>query len=173
MKMKKAYLYLLIGTILMFFSLRIVHLDLIIHLCSYLLITYALFLINEKYQSFTLTFASQLMIGLFLFDILQVGNAPLQTSPFLLTIILNTLILVNQLLVFYLIIKSESDETESFNILKYKQMDIFISLSLLSLYLFSYFSSFAYSLFTILHLYFFFFLIYVFYKFYQWHDHSS
>lgn len=169
--MKKAYLYLLIGTILMFFSLRIVHLDLIIH--SYLLITYALFLINEKYQSFTLTFASQLMIGLFLFDILQVGNAPLQTSPFLLTIILNTLILVNQLLVFYLIIKSESDETESFNILKYKQMDIFISLSLLSLYLFSYFSSFAYSLFTILHLYFFFFLIYVFYKFYQWHDHSS
>ena len=171
--MKKAYLYLLIGTILMFFSLRIVHLDLIIHLCSYLLITYALFLINEKYQSFTLTFASQLMIGLFLFDILQVGNAPLQTSPFLLTIILNTLILVNQLLVFYLIIKSESDETESFNILKYKQMDIFISLSLLSLYLFSYFSSFAYSLFTILHLYFFFFLIYVFYKFYQWHHHSS
>ena len=170
--MKKAYLYLLIGTILMFFSLRIVHLDLIIHLCSYLLITYALFLINEKYQSFTLTFASQLMIGLFLFDILQVGNAPLQTSPFLLTIILNTLILVNQLLVFYLIIKSESDETESFNILKYKQMDIFISLSLLSLYLFSYFSSFAYSLFTILHLYFFFFLIYVFYKFYQWHHHS-
>ena len=46
--MKKAYLYLLIGTILMFFSLRIVHLDLIIHLCSYLLITYALSLINEK-----------------------------------------------------------------------------------------------------------------------------
>ena len=171
--MKKAYLYLLIGTILMFFSLRIVHLDLIIHLCSYLLITYALFLINEKYQSFTLTFASQLMIGLFLFDILQVGNAPLQTSPFLLTIILNTLILVNQLLVFYLIIKSESDETESFNILKYKQMDIFISLSLLSLYLFSYFSFFASSLFNILHLYFFFFLIYVFYKFYHWHHHSS
>ena len=125
--MKKAYLYLLIGTILMFFSLRIVHLDLIIHLCSYLLITYALFLINEKYQSFTLTFASQLMIGLFLFDILQVGNAPYK----LFLIILNTLILVNQLLVFYLIIKSESDETESFNILKYKQMDIFISLSLL------------------------------------------
>ena len=171
--MKKAYLYLLIGTILIFFSLRIVHLDLIIHLCSYLLITYALFLINEKYQSFTLTFASQLMIGLFLFDILQIGNAPLQTSPFLLTIILNTLILVNQLLVFYLIIKSESDVTESFNILKYKQMDIFISLSLFILYLFSYFSFFAYSLFTILHLYFFFFLIYVFYKFYQWHHHSS
>ena len=118
MKMKKAYLYLLIGTILMFFSLRIVHLDLIIHLCSYLLITYALFLINEKYQSFTLTFASQLMIGLFLFEILQVGNAPLQTSPFLLTTILNTLILVNQLLVFYLIIKSESDVTESFNMSK-------------------------------------------------------
>ena len=129
--MKKAYPYLLIGTILMFFSLRIVHLDLIIHLCSYLLITYALFLINEKYQSFTLTFASQLMIGLFLFDILQVGNAPLQTSPFLLTIILNTLILVNQLLVFYLIIKSESDVTESFHVFKYKRMDIFISLSLL------------------------------------------
>ena len=173
MKMKKAYPYLLIGTILMFFSLRIVHLDLIIHLCSYLLITYALFLINEKYQSFTLTFASQLMIGLFLFDILQVGNAPLQTSPFLLTIILNTLILVNQLLVFYLIIKSESDVTESFHVLKYKQMDIFISLSLFILYLFSYFIFFAYSLFTILHLYFFFFLIYVFYKFYQWHHHSS
>ena len=170
--MKKAYLYLLIGTILMFFSLRIVHLDLIIHLCSYLLITYALFLINEKYQSFTLTFASQLMIGLFLFDILQVGNAPLQTSPFLLTIILNTLILVNQSLVFYLIIKSESDVTESFHVLKYKQMDIFISLSLFILYLFSYFSFFAYSLFNILHLYFFFFLIYVFYKFYQWHHHS-
>ena len=170
--MKKAYLYLLIGTILMFFSLRIVHLDLIIHLCSYLLITYALFLINETYQSFTLTFASQLMIGLFLFDILQVGNAPLQTSPFLLTIILNTLILVNQLLVFYLIIKSESDVTESFHVLKYKQMDIFISLSLFILYVFSYFSFFAYSLFTILHLYFFFFLIYVFYKFYQWHHHS-
>lgn len=170
--MKKAYLYLLIGTILMFFSLRIVHLDLIIHLCSYLLITYALFLINEKYQSFTLTFASQLMIGLFLFDILQVGNAPLQTSPFLLTIILNTLILVNQSLVFYLIIKSESDVTESFHVLKYKQMDIFISLSLFILYLFSYFSFFASSLFNILHLYFFFFLIYVFYKFYQWHHHS-
>lgn len=171
--MKKAYLYLLIGTILMFFSLRIVHLDLIIHLCSYLLITYALFLINEKYQSFTLTFASQLMIGLFLFDILQVGNAPLQTSPFLLTIILNTLILVNQLLVFYLIIKSESDVTESFHVFKYKRMDIFISLSLFILYLFSYFSFFASSLFNILHLYFFFFLIYVFYKFYQWHHHSS
>ena len=171
--MKKAYLYLLIGTILMFFSLRIVHLDLIIHLCSYLLITYALFLINEKYQSFTLTFASQLMIGLFLFEILQVGNAPLQTSPFLLTTILNTLILVNQLLVFYLIIKSESDVTESFHVLKYKQMDIFISLSLFILYLFSYFSFFASSLFNILHLYFFFFLIYVFYKFYHWHHHSS
>ena len=170
--MKKAYLYLLIGTILMFFSLRIVHLDLIIHLCSYLLITYALFLINEKYQSFTLTFASQLMIGLFLFDILQVGNAPLQTSPFLLTIILNTLILVNQLFVFYLVIKSESDVTESFHVFKYKRMDIFISLSLFILYLFSYFSFFAYSLFNILHLYFFFFLIYVFYKFYQWHHHS-
>lgn len=169
--MKKAYLYLLIGTILMFFSLRIVHLDLIIH--SYLLITYALFLINEKYQSFTLTFASQLMIGLFLFDILQVGNAPLQTSPFLLTIILNTLILVNQLLVFYLIIKSESDVTESFHVFKYKRMDIFISLSLFILYLFSYFSFFASSLFNILHLYFFFFLIYVFYKFYHWHHHSS
>ena len=171
--MKKAYLYLLIGTILMFFSLRIVHLDLIIHLCSYLLITYALFLINEKYQSFTLTFASQLMIGLFLFEILQAGNTPLQTSSSLLTTVLNLLILVNQLLVFYLIIKSESDETESFNILKYKQMDIFISLSLLSLYLFSYFSFFASSLFNILHLYFFFFLIYVFYKFYHWHHHSS
>lgn len=168
--MKKAYLYLLIGTILMFFSLRIVHLDLIIH--SYLLITYALFLINEKYQSFTLTFASQLMIGLFLFDILQVGNAPLQTSPFLLTIILNTLILVNQLFVFYLVIKSESDVTESFHVFKYKRMDIFISLSLFILYLFSYFSFFASSLFNILHLYFFFFLIYVFYKFYQWHHHS-
>ena len=171
--MKKAYLYLLIGTILMFFSLRIVHLDLIIHLCSYLLITYALFLINEKYQSFTLTFASQLMIGLFLFDILQVGNAPLQTSPFLLTTILNTLILVNQLLVFYLVIKSESDVTESFHVFKYKRMDIFISLSLFILYLFSYFSFFASSLFNILHLYFFFFLIYVFYKFYHWHHHSS
>lgn len=168
--MKKAYLYLLIGTILMFFSLRIVHLDLIIH--SYLLITYALFLINEKYQSFTLTFASQLMIGLFLFDILQVGNAPLQTSPFLLTTILNTLILVNQLFVFYLVIKSESDVTESFHVFKYKRMDIFISLSLFILYLFSYFSFFASSLFNILHLYFFFFLIYVFYKFYQWHHHS-
>lgn len=171
--MKKAYLYLLMGTVLMFFSLRIVHLDLIIHLCSYLLITYALFLINEKYQSFTLTFASQLMIGLFLFEILQAGNTPLQTSSSLLTTVLNLLILVNQLLVFYLIIKSESDETESFNILKYKQMDIFISLSLLSLYLFSYFSFFASSLFNILHLYFFFFLIYVFYKFYHWHHHSS
>ena len=169
--MKKAYLYLLIGTILMFFSLRIVHLDLIIHLCSYLLITYALFLINEKYQSFTLTFASQLMIGLFLFEILQVGNAP--TSPFLLTTILNTLILVNQLFVFYLVIKSESDVTESFHVFKYKRMDIFISLSLFILYLFSYCSFFASSLFNILHLYFFFFLIYVFYKFYHWHHHSS
>ena len=171
--MKKAYLYLLIGTILMFFSLRIVHLDLIIHLCSYLLITYALFLINEKYQSFTLTFASQLMIGLFLFEILQAGNTPLQTSSSLLTTVLNLLILVNQLLVFYLIIKSESDVTESFHVFKYKRMDIFISLSLFILYLFSYFSFFASSLFNILHLYFFFFLIYVFYKFYHWHHHSS
>lgn len=171
--MKKAYLYLLIGTILMFFSLRIVHLDLVIHMCSYLLIIYALFLINESYNSFTLTFASQLMIGLFLFEVLQAGNDPLQTSTSLFTTILNTLILVNQLLVFYLIIKSESDVTESFNALKYKQMDIFISLNLFILYFFSYFSFFAYSLFTLLHLCFFFFLIYVFYKFYEWHHHSS
>ena len=171
--MKKAYLYFLMGTVLMFFSLRIVQLDLIIHLCSYFLIIYALSLINERHQDYTLTFASQLMIGLFLFEILQAGNTPLQTSSSLLTTVLNLLILVNQLLVFYLIIKSESDETESFNILKYKQMDIFISLSLLSLYLFSYFSFFASSLFNILHLYFFFFLIYVFYKFYHWHHHSS
>ena len=109
------------------------------------------------------------MIGLFLFEILQVGNAP--TSPFLLTTILNTLILVNQLFVFYLVIKSESDVTESFHVFKYKRMDIFISLSLFILYLFSYFSFFASSLFNILHLYFFFFLIYVFYKFYHWHHH--
>ena len=171
--MKKAYLYLLMGTVLMFFSLRIVQLDVIIHLCSYFLIIYALSLINERHQDYTLTFASQLMIGLFLFEILQAGNTPLQTSSSLTNNCFKFVDSCQSLLVFYLIIKSESDETESFNILKYKQMDIFISLSLLSLYLFSYFSSFAYSLFTILHLYFFFFLIYVFYKFYQWHHHSS
>ena len=79
--MKKAYLYLLMGTVLMFFSLRIVQLDLIIHLCSYFLIIYALSLINKRHQDYTLTFASQLMIGLFLFEILQAGTLHYRLPP--------------------------------------------------------------------------------------------
>lgn len=170
--MKNAYLYLLIGTILMFFSLGIIGLDLIIHISGYALMIYAMSLLNEKYDCFTLTLASQFTVGLLLVEILQIGIARLLSSSTLFSILFITLILIVQLLIFYLIIKSEGDATESLVVQTYQQIDFFISIGLLVLYFCSYFSTFAYSLFAILDLCFFFFLLYIFYKLYQLHHRS-
>ena len=49
--MKKAYLYLLIGTILMFFSLGIIALDLIIHIAGYGLMILGMLLILQQRES--------------------------------------------------------------------------------------------------------------------------
>ena len=162
--MKKAYLYLLIGTILMFFSLGIIALDLIIHIAGYGLMILGMLLILQQRESPSLLIASQLTIGLLIFELLKVGVARAIMSNTLLSIGFMTLILVTQLSIFYLIIKSEGDASESLEVQTYQQAELLLSIGLLGLYFISYFSTLAFSLFAILNLCFYFFIVYVFYK---------
>lgn len=162
--MKKAYLYLLIGTISIFFSLGIVALDLIIHIAGYRLMILGMLLILQQRESTSLLIASQLTIGLLIFELLKVGFVDTIMSNTLLSIGLMTLILVTQLSIFYLIIKSERDASESLDVQTYQQAELLFSIGLLGLYFISYFSTFAFSLFSILDLCFYVFILYVFYK---------
>lgn len=162
--MKKAYLHLLIGTILMFFSIGIVALDLIIHIAGYGLMILGMLLILQQRESASLLIASQLTIGLLIFELLKVGIARAIMSNTLLSVGLITLILVTQLAIFYLIIKSEADASGSLDVQTYQQAELLFSIGLLFLYFISYFSTFAFSLFAILDLCFYIFILYVFYK---------
>ena len=135
--MKKAYLYLLIGTILMFFSLGIIALDLIIHIAGYGLMILGMLLILQQRESPSLLIASQLTIGLLIFELLKVGVARAIMSNTLLSIGFMTLILVTQLSIFYLIIKSEGDASESLEVQTYQQAELLLSIGLLGLYFIS------------------------------------
>ena len=134
--MKKAYLYLLIGTILMFFSLGIIALDLIIHIAGYGLMILGMLLILQQRESPSLLIASQLTIGLLIFELLKVGVARAIMSNTLLSIGFMTLILVTQLSIFYLIIKSEGDASESLEVQTYQQAELLLSIGLLGYILF-------------------------------------
>lgn len=162
--MKKAYLYLLIGVILLCFSLGIVALDLIIHIAGYGLMILGITLILQQRQSAPLMMSKQLTIGLLIFELLKSGIARAVISNTILATGIMTLILVVQLAIFYLIIKAEGDASESLEVQTYQQATLLFSIALLSLYLISYFSTFVYFLFTTLDLYFLIFIIYVFYK---------
>lgn len=162
--MKKGYLYLFIGIILILFSLGITFFDLIIHLTGYGLMILGIFFILKKRESNSLITASQLTIGLLLFELLKVGIGQVMLSNPLLSILIMTLILVVQLSIFYLIIKAEGDATESLDIQTYQQAELLFSIALLFLYFISYFSTFAFTLFSILNLCFYIFIIHVFYK---------
>jgi len=162
--MKKGYLYLFIGIILIFFSLGITIFDLMIHIIGYGLMILGIFLILKRRESNLLIMASQLTIGLLLFELLQVGISRVILSNPLLSILIMTLILVVQLSIFYLIIKAEGDATESLDVQTYQQAELLFSIALLFLYFISYFSTFAFTLFSILNLCFYIFIIHVFYK---------
>ena len=162
--MKKAYLYLFIGIILILFSLGITFFDLIIHLTGYGLMILGIFFILKKRESNSLITASQLTIGLLLFELLKVGIGQVMLSNPLLSILIMTLILVVQLSIFYLIIKAEGDATESLDVQTYQQAELLFSIALVFLYFISYFSTFAFTLFSILNLCFYIFIIHVFYK---------
>jgi len=162
--MKKGYLYLFIGIMLIFFSLGITIFDLMIHIIGYGLMILGIFLILKRRESNLLIMASQLTIGLLLFELLQVGISRVILSNPLLSILIMTLILVVQLSIFYLIIKAEGDATESLDVQTYQQAELLFSIALLFLYFISYFSTFAFTLFSILNLCFYIFIIHVFYK---------
>lgn len=162
--MKKAYLYLLIGVILIFFSLGIAALDLIIHIAGYGLMILGIILILQQRESTSLMMANHLTVGLLIFELLKSGIVRAVTSNTLLATGMMTLILVVRLAIFYLIIKAEGDASESLEVQTYQQAELLFSIALLSLYLISYFSTFVYFLFATLNLCFFIFIIYVFYK---------
>ena len=162
--MKKAYLYLFIGIILILFSLGITFFDLIIHLTGYGLMILGIFLILKKRESNSLITANQLTIGLLLFELLKVGIGQVMLSNPLLSILIMTLILVVQLSIFYLIIKAEGDATESLDVQTYQQAELLFSILLVLLYFISYFSTLAFTIFSIVYLCFYIFIIYVFYK---------
>ncbi|MEE0880598.1 MAG: hypothetical protein UIL36_03220 [Turicibacter sp.] len=169
--MNKAYLYLFIGTILIFFSLGIIFLDLIIHIAGYGLMILGIFFILKKRDSNSLIIANQLIIGLILFELLKVGISRIILSSPLLSILIMTLILVAQLSIFYLIIKAEGDATESLDVQTYQQAELLFSIALVFLYFISYFSTFAFTLFSILNLFFYIFIIHVFYKLLTMYQH--
>ena len=155
--MTKAYLYLFIGTILIFFSLGITFFDLMIHITGYGLMILGIFFILKKRNSNSLIIANQLIIGLILFELLKVGISRIILSSPLLSILIMTLILVAQLSIFYLIIKAEGDATESLDVQTYQQAELLFSIALVFLYFISYFSTFAFTLFSILNLFFYIF----------------
>ena len=159
--MKKAYLYLFIGTILIFFSLGITFFDLMIHITGYGLMILGIFFILKKRDSNSLIIANQLIIGLILFELLKVGISRIILSSPLISILIMTLILVAQLSIFYLIIKAEGDATESLDVQTYQQAELLFSIALVFLYFISYFSTFAFTLFSILNLCFYIFIIHV------------
>ena len=169
--MKKAYLYLFIGTILIFFSLGITFFDLMIHITGYGLMILGIFFILKKRDSNSLIIANQLIIGLILFELLKVGISRIILSSPLLSILIMTLILVAQLSIFYLIIKAEGDATESLDVQTYQQAELLFSIALVFLYFISYFSTFAFTLFSILNLFFYSFIIHVFYKLLTMYQH--
>ena len=162
--MTKAYLYLFIGTILIFFSLGITFFDLMIHITGYGLMILGIFFILKKRDSNSLIIANQLIIGLILFELLKVGISRIILSSPLLSILIMTIILVVQLSIFYLIIKAEGDATESLDVQTYQQVELLFSILLVFLYFISYFSTFAFTIFSIVYLCFYIFIIYVFYK---------
>ena len=162
--MNKAYLYLFIGTILIFFSLGITFFDLMIHITGYGFMILGIFFILKKRDSNSLIIANQLIIGLILFELLKVGISQIILSSPLLSILIMTLILVAQLAIFYLIIKAEGDATESLDVQTYQQVELLFSILLVFLYFISYFSTFAFTIFSIVYLCFYIFIIYVFYK---------
>ena len=169
--MKKAYLYLFIGTILIFFSLGITFFDLMIHITGYGLMILGIFFILKKRDSNSLIIANQLIIGLILFELLKVGIGQVMLSNPLLSILIMTLILVVQLSIFYLIIKAEGDATESLDVQTYQQAELLFSIALVFLYFISYFSTFAFTVFSILNLFFYIFIIHVFYKLLTMYQH--
>ena len=162
--MKKAYLYLFIGTILIFFSLGITFFDLMIHIAGYGLMILGIFFILKKRESNSLITANQLTIGLLLFELLRVGINQVILSNALVSILIMTLILVVQLSIFYLIIKAEGDATESLDVQTYQQAELLFNIILVFLYFISYFSTLAFTIFLILYLCFYIFITYVFYK---------
>lgn len=165
--MKQAYLYLLIGTILVFFSLGINELNLIIHVIGYGFIIYGTRLINETRHSSSLKAAEQLSIGLILFELLKLGIVRVLANSSLLIILLMLLIVAAQLSIFYFIIKSEGDTSESLEVQTYQQADLLLSIGTLVLYFASFFSTFAITLFATIDLCLLIFLVYVFYKLYK------
>ena len=169
--MTKAYLYLFIGTILIFFSLGITFFDLIIHISGYGLMILGIFFILKKRESNSLITANQLTIGLLLFELLKIGISQVILSNPLLSILIMTLILVVQLSIFYLIIKAEGDATESLDVQTYQQAELLFSIALVFLYFISYFRTFAFTLFSILNLFFYIFIIHVFYKLLTMYQH--
>ena len=169
--MTKAYLYLFIGTILIFFSLGITFFDLMIHITGYGLMLLGIFFILKKRDSNSLIIANQLIIGLILFELLKVGIGQVMLSNPLLSILIMTLILVVQLSIFYLIIKAEGDATESLDVQTYQQAELLFSIALVFLYFISYFSTFAFTVFSILNLFFYIFIIHVFYKLLTMYQH--
>lgn len=162
--MKKSYLFILIGLILIFIYLGIGIIDLGNHVIGYGFIYLGVYQLNKARHHESLTLAQSLTLGLLLFEIFQVGILRVIGQQAIVAFLIVLLILAVKSLVFFLIIKSEGDATESLTVQTYQQTDLLLSLGLIVLYVVSCFIPSLSMLFGLIDFLLFAFLIYTFYQ---------
>ena len=107
--------------------------------------------------------AQSLTLGLLLFEVLQGEILRVMAQQAIIAFLIVLLILAAKSLVFFLLIKSERDATESLTIQTYQQTDLLMSIGLIFLYIISYFIPSASPLFGLMEVSLFSFLVYAFY----------
>ena len=161
--MKKSYLFILIGLILIFIYFGIGIIDLGTHVIGYGLIYLGTYQLNESRHHDSLMLAQSLTLGLLLFEVLQGGILRVIGQQAIIAFLIVLLILAAKSLVFFLIIKSEGDANESLTVQTYQQTDLLMSIGLIFLYVISCFIPSASPLFGLMDFSLFAFLIYAFY----------
>lgn len=161
--MKRSYLFILIGLILIFIYFGIGIIDLGTHVIGYGLIYLGTYQLNESRHHDNLMLAQSLTLGLLLFEVLQGEILRVMAQQAIIAFLIVLLILAAKSLVFFLLIKSERDATESLTIQTYQQTDLWMSIGLIFLYIISCFIPSASPLFGLMEVSLFSFLVYAFY----------
>lgn len=135
--MKKAYTWILIGIIFVYLNLPLTTFTSLLSVFGYLMIFLGIFRLNKQKPNQYLELSKYLCLGLLCFEILKQGFYNLVGNDSTYAFLLVLALLIIQFLIFYLVIKSATDDVESLDLQTYQQEYLIVAMSVITLYVVS------------------------------------
>ena len=132
--MKKAYTWILIGMVLSYLNIPLTPFERLSSILGYFLIFFGIFRLNQQKPHQYLELSKYLCLGLLCFELLKQGFYNLVGNDSTYAFLLLLGLFIVQFLIYYLIIKSAADESESLDLQTYQQEYLIIAMSVIIIY---------------------------------------